>query len=207
MKRKLLYFWCLTIPHLGLGAQDTLYHLLDGLNEEPSVIEWNVSQQKAILSKNYIIEVTDDLARPVALYFYYYGLNRRGKIDDPEIILFMYKNKAIDIYTSYSRETDFSMWAVEDFRCLHYHIEFDEKHRIKDYSISSFVDTLRRREYIQKMNLQENNEETEDILLEEYHGVEACKDIRIPYLDFSYTKKCIGRRIGQGTGTFYNDKK
>ena len=183
MKRMLLHFMCLAFPPLVLNAQDTLYHLLDGFNEEPTVIERNVSRRKAVSSKNYIMEVTDDLARPVALYFYYYGLNRRSKIDDPEIILFRYNhnNKNVDIYTSYSRETDYSMWAAEDFRCLHYHIEFDENHRIKDYSISSFVDTLRRREYFQKMNLQDNNEELEDFLLEEYHGVEACKDIEIPY--------------------------
>jgi len=162
--------------------------MIDGFNEELSVIEWNVSQQKAVSSKNYIIEVTDDLARPVALYFYYYGLNRRGKIDDPEIVLFMYKNNVIDIYTSYSRETDYSMWAVEDFRCLHYHIEFDENNRIKDYSTSSFVDTLRRREYYQYMNLKETKEELVDLLLEEYHGIETCKDIEIPYLDFFYKK-------------------
>jgi len=183
-----LYFFCLGLSPLGLKAQDTLYHMIDGFNEELSVIEWNVSQQKAVSSKNYIIEVTDDLARPVALYFYYYGLNRRGKIDDPEIVLFMYKNNVIDIYTSYSRETDYSMWAVEDFRCLHYHIEFDENNRIKDYSTSSFVDTLRRREYYQYMNLKETKEELVDLLLEEYHGIETCKDIEIPYLDFFYKK-------------------
>lgn len=189
MKRKLLYFMCLAFPPLGLNAQDTLYHLMDGFKEEPWVIEWNVSQQKAVSSKNYIIEVTDTLDRTVALYFYYYGLNRRGKIDDPEIVLFMYKNKAIDIYEKYSRETNYSMWAHDGFRCLHSHIEYDEEHRIKDYSITSFVDTLRRREYYQYMDLKENEEDCEDILVEEYHGVEACKDIAIPFSIFCYPRK------------------
>ena len=189
MKRKLLYFMCLAFPALGLNAQDTLYHIMDAFNEEPSVIEWNVSRQKAVSSKNYIIEVRDNLGRPVALYFYYYGLNRRRIIDDPEIVLFMYKNKAIDIYETYSRETDYSMWAADHFLCLHSHIEYDEKHRIKDYTITSFVDTLRRREYYQYMNLKENEPEYEGFLLGEYHGIEACKDVVIPFSIFCYPTK------------------
>ena len=180
---------CLAFPALGLTAQDTLYHIMDGFNEEPFVIEWNVSQQKAVSSKNYIIEVRDNMDRPVALYFYYYGVNRRGKIDDPEIVLFMYKKNAIDIYTKYSRETDYSMWAAEDFRCLHYHIEYDEKYRIKDNLITSFVDTIRKRDYYQNMNLKENEGFSEEFLLEEYHGVEACKDVVIPYSIFCYPRK------------------
>ncbi len=172
-----------------------MYHLLDGFNEEPSVIEWNVPQQKAIASENYITEITDNLDRPIALYFYYHGLNRRKKVDDPEIIVFKYKNKVIDIYTNYSSKTDYSIWAAEDFRCLHYHLEIDEEHRIKYYSISSFVDTIRRREFYQNVNMGKKEVVFKDLLLEEYPDVEACKDIRIPYLDFLYTKKVLGEEL------------
>lgn len=188
MKQILLIFICIELIPLGLNAQDTLYHVLDASIEEPSVKEWNVSRQKAIVSKNYIIEVTDNLDRPVVLYFYYNGLNRRLRIDDPEIIVFMYKDGAIDIFENYSRETDYSMWANEDFRRLHYHLEFDKEYSLKDYLIYSFVDTIQRRDYFQHMDSKGDKEDFEVFLLDEYHGVEACKYIKIPYLDFLYTK-------------------
>ncbi|MBO7624433.1 MAG: hypothetical protein J6S82_03895 [Bacteroidales bacterium] len=167
---------------------DTLYHLLDDSVEEPLVMEWNVSRQKAVSSKNYIMEVSDSSGRPVALYFYYHGLNRRQVIDDPEIILFTYNGKSVDIYTNHSPETDCSMWADEDFRCLHYHVVFDDIRRITDYSVHSFVDTLRMKEYYQEMKLEYNNKEQDCILLEEYHGLESCNDIEVPYMQFSYRK-------------------
>ena len=44
-------------------------------------------------------------------------------------------------------------------------------------------------ERIQYMDLKENEEDCEDILVEEYHGVEACKDIAIPFSIFCYPRK------------------
>ena len=115
-------YWVL--PLLALNAQDTLYHTLDPLKEEPWVLEWNVSKRDALSSKNYIMEVTDRGGRPTALYFYYNGLNRRMKIDDLEIVTFTYDDNAVDIYSRYSRETDYTIWADEDFRCLLFHDGF-----------------------------------------------------------------------------------
>ena len=188
MKKILLILLCIAILPVRANSQDTLYHVLDESKEEPSIKEWNVSHQKAVLSKNYIIEVTDNFARPTILYFYYHGINCRRVIDDPEIILFEYNDGSIDIIENYSRETDYAMWENEDFRYLHHHIELDENYRIKDYLIWSLVDTLRRQEYYQDMDLKDPNKDLETILLEEYHGVEACKEITIPYLEYLYAK-------------------
>lgn len=171
---------CWVLPLLALNAQDTLYHTLDPLKEEPWVLEWNVSKRDALSSKNYIMEVTDSVGRPTALYFYYNGLNRRTKIDDMEIVTFTYDDNAIDIYSRYSRETDYSMWIDESFRCLHYHVVFDDSHRMTDFVMYSFVDTLRKREYYHDTKAEEGR----SVLLEEYHGLEACKEIEIPYMRF-----------------------
>jgi len=196
MKRILSIFLIMASSLGRLAAQDTLYHVIDGYKEEPMVMEWNVSHQKAVSSKNYIIEVTDDSARTITLFFYYYGSNRRRIIDDPEIILFVYDDKSFDIYTNYSYETDCSMWADEDFRCLHYHVMYDRNNRMTDFSITSFVDTLRRKEYYQDMNVEENNGNLNDYIIEEYHGDEACKNIEIPFLCFVYSKNRIVPYVG-----------
>ncbi len=189
MKKISLFFFCFIILIVELRAQDTLYHRLYSNKEEPLVSIWNVPKDNAIKSKNYVMELTDSLGRVKALYFYYNGFNRRMRIDDPEIILFQFNDTVVDIYTDYSYETDYELWEDEDFRRLHCIVKFDDNRNIISFYTYSFVDTFRRVEYLKKSKKEDDKIDNECVLLiEEYHGLENCKDFEVPYLSFSYYK-------------------
>ena len=189
MKKISLFFFCFIILIVELRAQDTLYHRLYSNKEEPLVSIWNVPKDNAIKSKNYVMELTDSLGRVKALYFYYNGFNRRMRIDDPEIILFQFNDTVVDIYTDYSYETDYELWEDEDFRREHCIVKFDDNRNIISFYTYSFVDTFRRVEYLKKSKKEDDKIDNECVLLlEEYHGLETCKDFEVPYLSFSYYK-------------------
>ena len=189
MKKISLFFFCFIILIVELRAQDTLYHRLYSNKEEPLVSIWNVPKDNAIKSKNYVMELTDSLGRLKALYFYYNGFNRRMRIDDPEIILFQFNDTVVDIYTDYSYETDYGLWEDEDFRRLHCIVKFDGNKNMISFCTYSFVDTFRRVEYLKKSKKEGDKIDNECILLlEEYYGLENCKDFEVPYLNFSYYK-------------------
>lgn len=188
MKKFCLFIFQLLFQFTTLNAQDTLYHILCPNREEPLVSKWNVLKDDAIESKNYVMELKDSLGRIKALYFYYNGYNRRMRIDDPEIVLFKYNNNTVDIITEHSYETNYEFWVDEDFRCLLYHVVFDDNHRITDFSKYSFVDTLRKKDYYYEMKLEDDKEGLDSVLLEEYHGLKSCNDIIIPYIEFSFCK-------------------
>ena len=160
-----------------LKAQDTLYHKFD---EGFSISEWNIPKNSA--KSYYVMEIVDSLKRPVEMYFYYYmGKNRRVLIDNPEIVLFKYSDNIIDIYETYSNDTDYSLWESEEFHSLHIRITIDSNGQVTDYYSCSSVDTLRMAEYFNKIGRKSNICESRIFI--EYN---KCKVLEIPYFEYSY---------------------
>ena len=75
------------------------------------------------------------------------------------VYLLKYSDNIIDIYETYSNDTDYSLWEIEEFRSLHIRITIDSSGQVTDYYSCSSVDTLRMAEYFNKIGGKSNGKQ------------------------------------------------